>query len=505
MSDQLTEVVESRAHRTAILLILALAAALPTISLTVANAVLPQMQGDLSASLEEVSWVLTAALVSTAIGVPTSSWFSMRFGRRRSLLICLSMFTAASTMFAFVSTLEEVIVWRALQGLFGGPIPSLCMAGLLDTFPKKSHAMALAVWSGSVMLGPIMGPPLGGFMAEVYDWRLAFAFLAPFGVVTVFLVLAALPETRKFPDLHLDWLGFASLCLAVAAVQLMLDRGNRLDWFESVEIVAWAVIAGFSTYYFAVHSLTTRQPFIDLRIFLDKNWVIGSACMAISGMLTFAPLMLLPNLLAQLRGLPVEVVSLMLVPRGLGYAIGIFVLGRLIRIMDGRLMLALGFAIQACGFWYMMNFNLSVGPTEVFLGGTILGIGEGVMWTPMASITFLTLAAGLRSYGVAIFQFGRFFASGVSISIAVALLTHSTQVNRAMLNENISPFNEILQAPIYTPVWDPTTLQGLVRIESELFRQAAMIGYLNDFWALLLLTLVVLPLIMLLDKPPRLG
>jgi hypothetical protein len=195
----------------------------------------------------------------------------------------------------------------------------------------------------------------------------------------------------------------------------------------------------------------------------------------------------------------------MLVPRALGYALGIFVLGRLIRVMDGRVMLALGFAIQAYGFWYLTNFDLSVGPTEVFLGGTILGLGEGVMWTPLASITFLTLSPTLRSYGVPIFQFGRFFASGLGISVAVVLLTRSTQQNRAGLGEKISPFNEQLQFPILLPTWDPTSLQGLIRIESELFRQATMIGYLNDFWALFLLTLTVLPLIMLLDKPNRLG
>tara|TARA_A100001037_G_scaffold302943_1_gene335811 strand:+ start:163 stop:1680 length:1518 start_codon:yes stop_codon:yes gene_type:complete len=505
MSEQLTDVIESRAHRTLILLVLALAAALPTINLTVANAVLPQMQGDLSASLEEVAWVLTAALVCTAIGVPTSSWFSMRFGRRRSLLVALAVFTVASAMFGAATTLEEVILWRAIQGLFGGPIPALCMASLLDLFPKRSHAMALSVWSGGVMLGPILGPPLGGFMAEIYNWKLAFTFLAPFGVLSVLLVLASLPESRKFPDLRLDWLGFASLCIGVAAVQIMLDRGNRLDWFESAEIVTWAVIAGFSIYLFAVHSFTTQQPFIDLRIFLDRNYVIGCSCMAISGILTFVPLMLLPNLLAQLRDLPVEIVSYMLIPRGVGYAVGVFVFGRLIRVMDGRAMLALGFAIQAYGFWYLLSFDLSVGPTQVFLGGTILGLGEGVMWTPLASITFLTLSPGLRSYGVPIFQFGRFFASGLGISVAVALLTRSTQVNRAALNENISPFNEQLQFPVFLPAWDPTSLQGLIQIEGELIRQAAMIGYLNDFWALLLLTLTVLPLILLLDKPHRLG
>ena len=505
MSDQLSETVDSRARRSLILFVLALASTLPTINLTVANAVLPQMRGDLSAGLEEVSWVLTAALVSTAIGVPTSSWFSMRFGRRRSLLVALAAFTFASAMFTVATTLEEVILWRACQGLFGGPVPALCMAGILDAYPKRAHAMALAFWSGGVMMGPIMGPPLGGFMAEIHDWRLAFVFLAPFGVLAYFLVLATMPETRRFPDLRLDWPGFVALCVGVASLQVMLDRGNRLDWFESAEIVLWAAAGGFAMYWFVVHGLTSRSPFIDLRIFLDRNYAIGCACMAISGMLTFVPLMLLPNLLAQLRDLPVGIVSLMLVPRGVGYAIGALGLSRLVRIMDGRVMLALGFVIQACGFWYLATFDLAVGPTRVFVGGMILGIGEGVMWTPLATITFLTLAPGLRGYGAAIFQFARFFASGIGISLAVALLTRSTQVNRATLNERVSPFNETFRPPALPSAWDPTTSQGLARLDGELFRQAAMIGYLDDFRALLVLTLAVLPLILLLDRPPRLG
>jgi DHA2 family multidrug resistance protein len=502
MSDALSLVIDSKARRVVVLIVLALAAALPTINLTVANAVLPQMQGDLSAGLEEISWVLTAAFVATAIGVPSSGWFSVRFGRRASILFCTAAFTTASAMLGVAATLEEVILWRALQGLFGGPIPSLCMAALLDAFPKRDHAMALATWSGGTMLGPILGPVLGGYLAELCSWRLAFVFLVPFGILTFFLVLSTVSETRRSPGLRMDWVGFATLCCGVAAAQILLDRGNRLDWFDSAEIVMWAAIAVISIYVFTVHCVTTRNPFLDLRVFLDRNYAIGCVCMMVSGALSFAPLFLMPSLLGQLRDVPVETISLMLIPRGVGYAIGTFGLAWLFRIMDGRLMLGLGFAIQAVGFWYMAQFDLSVGPREIFMGGLVLGLGEGIMWTPMATITFLTLSPALRSFGSAIFQFGRFFASGVGVSVAVTLLTRTSRSSHALLGEHINPFNPSI-ADNVPPLWDPATLGGLARLELELTRQATMIGYVNDFWVLMVVTVTILPLLIFLDRPQR--
>ena len=484
-----------------ILITMALASALPTVNVTVANAVLPQMQGDLSAGLEEISWVLTATLVATAVGIPVSGWFSQRFGRRRAILLSVATFTFASSMFAFATTLEEVIFWRTCQGLFGGPLPSLCIPVLLDSFPKRDHAQALAVWSGGTMLAPILGPAIGGYLTALYDWRLAFVFLVPFGILTYFFVIAVIDESRKQSDLRLDWIGFIAIGFAIASAQIIMDRGNRQDWFESPEILTWAIVGCFAFYVFTVHSLTTRQPFIDLRILLDRNYVIGTVCMMISGVLTFAPLLLLPNMLGHLRGVPVEIVSLMLIPRGVGYVVGVFGFRRLIRIMDARAMLALGFAIQMVGFWYLIRFDLSVGAEEIFTAGLILGVGEGIMWTPVATITFSTLAPRLRNYGSAIFQFGRFFASGVGISVVIVVLTRSIQVSRSGFTEFITPYSEVLPFLGSNSLWDIATVQGLARLEAELVRQSTMIGYLNDFWLLLLLTLAVFSLICLAKNP----
>lgn len=500
MTDSHT-VTASPLRRILILVSLTFAAALPTLNVTVGNAVLPQMRGDLSAGLEEISWVLTATMVCTAIAMPTAGWFGMRFSQRRALIVCIVAFTLASTMLGFADTLEEVVLWRACQGLFGGPISPLCIPVLLSTYPKRDHGMAMALWAGGVMLAPIMGPPLGGYLTALYDWHLAFGFMVPLGVVTYFFVVGALPESQGRSELRFDWMGFLALSIAVAATQIMVDRGTRLDWFESNEITMWALVAAFAFYIFLVHNLTTRQPFVDFRIFRDKNFVIGSTCLLVSGILTFAPLMLLPTLLGELRGVPVETIGFMLMPRGIGFVFGTFVLGRLIRIIDPRMMLAIGFLIEAIAFWYMTTFDLTIGLPEMFVAGVVLGAGEAVMWTPVATITFSTLAPHLHAYGSAIFQFGRFFASGMGISTAVIILSRSTQSNHATLSEFISPFSKVLHFREYADLWDISSAEGLARIEGELTRQASMIGYLNDFWLLMVLTLAVMPLILFLDRP----
>ena len=503
MTDESTTTVDSRLQQTFILLSLTFASALPTLNVTIGNAVLPQIRGDLSAGLEEISWVLTANLVATAIAMPTAGWFGMRFGQRRTLIGSVIGFTIASSMLGFVDSLEGVVFWRAVQGLFGGPIPPICMPILLRSFARSEHGWVMAVWSGGVMLAPILAPPLGGYLTELYNWRFAFLFMVPVGIVTYFLVFAAINESRRNLDLRLDWFGFLALSVSVGATQLLLDRGNRVDWFESPEIIVFAVVAGAGFYVFLVHCLTTRQPFVDLRIFLDRNYAVAFACWCVSGILTFAPLMLLPTLLGRLRDVPVETIGIMLMPRGVGFVIGAVIVARLIRVMDARVLLAFGLASQVPAFWYMSTFDLGVGLPEIFIAGSILGLGEAFTWTAVATIGFSTLTPGLQGYGAAIFQFGRFFLSSVGISLMVTVLARSTQVNHASLSQAISPFNETLRVTNQSGLWNIDVLQGLARLESELTRQATMIGYLNDFWLLTLLAAGVVPLVLLLKRPGR--
>lgn len=503
VTDATSTIVESKLQRALILLALTFCSALPTLNVTIANAILPQIRGDLSAGLEEISWVLTATLVATAVAMPTAGWFGMRFGQRRTMIGAVVGFTAASAMLGFADSLEQVIFWRTVQGLFGGPIAPICMPIILRSFPKAEHGWAMAVWSGGVMLAPILAPPLGGYLTELYNWRFAFLFMVPMGIATYFLVAASITESRRSPDLRLDWLGFLALTVSVGAAQLVFDRGNRVDWFEAPEIILSAVIAGIAFYIFLVHCLTSRQPFVDLRIFLDRNYTIAFVCWCVSGILTFAPLMLIPTLLGRLQDVPVETISIMLIPRGVGFVIGAFTVARLVTRVDTRVLLAFGLASQIPAFWYMSTFDLGIGLQEIFIAGVILGTGEAFTWTAVATIAFSTLSPSLHGYGAAIFQFGRFFLSSVGISLMVTVLARSTQVNHAVLGERITPFNEVLRIENHGGFWDIGAIQGLARLDAELTRQAMMIGYLNDFWLLTLLAVCIVPLVLLLKRPDR--
>ena len=492
---------DSPVQRTAILISTMIASSMSTTNITVVNVVLPQMRGDLSAGIEEISWVLTATMIGMAISMPTAGWVGNRFGSRQSLLALTLAFTLSTAMLGPANSLEEVVLWRFCQGIFGGLLPSLSMVVVLSSFPQRQHSMALAFWAGGIMVGPIVGPVLGGYLSELHNWRLAFLFMVPWGIVSYLMLFAILPSTPKQANLRFDWFGFVALSVALVSAQLVLDRGNRLDWFESDEIIVWAILCGLAFYLFLAQSVTIRQPFIDLRIFVDRNFAIGSVFMFVNGALTFAPLMLLPTLLGDLRDVPAETIGVLLTPRSVGFIIGTYVLGRLIKIMDARLMLALGYAVQAWAFWYMSTFNLSVGTTQVYVAGTILGLGEGIMFTPLVTITFSSLAPEIRGYGVAVFHSIRFFASGVGISAAVALLARSMQTNRAELNEFLTPFNEVMRFPENAGLWSLSDLDGLATLEGELVRQATMISYINDFWILMIGTLLIIPLALLLDRP----
>ena len=439
-----SNVIESPFRRTVILFSVTIAGALQTVSATIANAVLPQMQGDLSAGLEEISWVLTATMIGTAIGMPASGWLGMRFGRRRSLLVALVLFTFASGALGAATSLDQVVFWRAVQGIAGGPMLPLTMPILLAVYPKQHHGMVMGFWAGGSMLGAVLGPPIGGILAEIYNWRLVFVCLVPAGVIAFYMIALTVPRFPRRPSLRLDWIGFISLAASLASVQIMLDRGNRLDWFESQEITTWAVVAMVSLYVFITRCTYARQPFIDLRIFRHKNFAICAFCMLVAGVTSFAGLMLLPSLLGRLQNLPLETVSLMLTPRGLGFMMGIFVLGHLIKIMDARAMMALGFAIQAAAAWYMTTFDLSVGLYEIFIAGMGMGMGEAVLWIPLAILAFSPLAPSLHDYGSAVIHSSRFVGGGLGISAGVTILARSTQANRAELTENLSPFNEML-------------------------------------------------------------
>jgi DHA2 family multidrug resistance protein len=480
-------------QRALVLLSVVLATTLYATTLTIANVALPQMQGDLSASIDQIAWVLTFNIVATAIATPPTGWLAGRFGRKRLLIAAILGFTISTVLCGLATSLPELILWRTCQGLFGAPLVPLSQAITLDTFPTEQHGTATALWGMGVMLGPILGPTIGGYMTELYNWRWIFFVVAPFGIVALLGCLAFVPEGRRETGRPLDWFGFLALSVAVAATQLVFDRGQRLDWFESTEIMLWAAIAALGYYLFVAHSLTAAHPFLDLRMFRDRNFVVGLLLMFVFGLLVFVPMVLIPTMLERLSGYPVLMIGLLLAPRGIGNLIAMPVCGQLVTRIDPRLILAAGFACQGVSTWMMSGFNLESGISEVFWAGLLQGFAVGMMFVPLTVITFATLPVEFRTDGSAIFHLLRNIGSSIGISVAVTFLVRSTQHNRAELAEHASPFNEVLGYG----GWDLSSLGGLVAISREIDRQAAMIAYVNDFHIMTLLAFGALPLILL--------
>ena len=488
---------ETSVGRALILLSVILATTLYATTMTIANVALPQMQGDLSASIDQIAWVLTFNIVATAIATPPTGWLAGRLGRKRLLLGAVAGFTASTVMCGLAGSLPELILWRTCQGLFGAPLVPLSQAITLDTFPREQHGTATAFWGMGVMLGPILGPTVGGYMTELYNWRWVFFVVAPFGVVALIGCLAFVPDGGRQERRPLDWFGFVTLSVAVAATQLVFDRGQRLDWFESTEIVLWAAIALLGGYLFTAHSLTAARPFLDLRMFQDRNFVVGLLLMFVFGLLVFVPMVLIPTMLERLGGYPVLMIGLLLAPRGIGNLIAMPVCGQLVTRVDPRLILAIGFIAQGLSTWLMSGFNLDTGTWEVFWAGLLQGFAVGMMFVPLTVITFATLPVRFRTDGSAIFHLLRNIGSSIGISLAVSYLVRSTQHNHAELAEHASPFNEILT---HGGGWDLSSLSGLLAVNGELNRQAAMIAYVNDFHIMTLLAFAALPLILLATR-----
>lgn len=460
---------------------------------TIANVALPRIQGSLSASQDQMSWVLTSYIIAAAIMTPLSGWLAGRIGRRRVFLTSIVGFTISSALCGLAQSLPEIVIARLLQGLCGAALVPMSQAILLDINPPEKHARAMAMWVMAVTIGPILGPALGGWLTENYNWRWVFYINVPFGVLSALGTLAFIRETRKLES-RFDFFGFATLSLAIGAFQMMLDRGPTQDWFSSTEICVTAAVAGLSLYLFVVHMLTTQKtPFVSAALFKDRNFVTGSVFIFIVGAVLFAVLALLPELLQKLMNYPVVLTGLVTAPRGAGTFSAMLIVQWLIRHkVDVRIVIGTGFLITAVSLWRMTGFYLQMGQGLVIWSGFLQGLGAGMVYVPLAAVSFTTLAPTLRNEGTAIFSLVRNIGSSIGISMVTALLTRNTQIMHSRLAENLTPF--------LNP-WHPTpasTAAGAELVNHTVTTQAAMIAYNNDFKMMLILSLLAAPAVVLL-------
>jgi DHA2 family multidrug resistance protein len=492
---------EAAPHRGFITFSVMLASVMQTLDNTIANVALPHIQGALSSTQDQMSWVLTSYIVAAAITMPLTGWLAGRLGRRRILLYSIVGFTIASALCGFAQTLPQMIAARLLQGVSGAALVPMSQAVLLDINPPERHARAMSVWAMGATIGPIFGPALGGWLTEHYSWRWVFFINVPIGIVCWFGVVAFMRETQRRLS-RFDFFGFASLSVAIGSLQLLFDRGQANDWFNHIETWIEAGISATATYLFVAHLLTTRTaPFFSPAIFRDRNFVTGNLFIFVVGVVLFATLALLPPLLQGLMGYPIVLSGLVTAPRGIGTIAAMLIAGRVSNIVDPRYVIAAGFLLTALSLWFMTGMSLEMDFDLVLWSGMLQGFGTGFVFVPLSAIAFTTLHPSLRNEGTAVFSLMRNMGSSIGISVVTTMLTRNTQIMHARLAERVTPYTDSVSGMSAQAI---DSVAGLAAVNAEVTRQAAMIAYNNDFKMMLVLTLCVVPLVVLL-RPVRPG
>jgi MFS transporter, DHA2 family, multidrug resistance protein len=461
---------------------------------TIANVALPYMQGSLSASLDQVNWVLTSYIVAAAIMTAPIGWVSDRFGRKKLFIVCAAGFTFASFLCALAQSIEQMVAYRLLQGMFGAALVPLSQTVMLDAYPVEQRGSAMAIWGMGVMLGPIMGPTLGGWLTETYTWHWVFLINLPIGIFTVLGLLLFMDETKPKEHLRFDWFGFLALATGIGALQLLLDRGEQVGWFGSGEIIIEAIVSAAGFYYFFAHSLTTSEPFVRFAIFKDRNFVTGCVFMVVIGITLFATMALVTPFMQNMLGYPILTAGILLGSRGLGTFFSMVAVGRLLKLLEARYLILSGLILTAGTLHTMTGFTTDTSRFTIVSTSIIQGVGLGLVFVPLNTVAFTTLPGHLRTDGTAILTLVRNIASSIGISVVIANLTRTTTVMHASLVEHITPFNNALQMPDVVRALDLSTDLGRAIADTLVTQQAALIAYANDFRLLMWLTIAAVPL-----------
>jgi DHA2 family multidrug resistance protein len=489
--------------RLAVTVCVILATLMQALDTTIANVALPYMQGSVSASQDQIAWVLTSYIVAAAIMTPPTGYLAGRFGLRRLFLVSIAGFTGASVLCGLAQSLVQIVLFRVLQGLFGAALVPLSQTVLMNINPKERQGSAIALWGVAVMAGPVLGPVLGGWLTQTYSWRFVFYINVPIGALAFFGMTTFLPETARSVTTKLDWFGFGTLSLAIAAMQVALDRGEELDWFGSGEIVTEAIVAASAFYLFIVHTFTTREPFVRPALFQDRNFTAGLLFISIVGLTYYASLALQPPYLQNLMNYPIVSAGLVLGPRGIGTMGAMMIVGKLIGRVDTRLLLTTGLGLTAWSFYTMTGWTPDVSQMAIIVVGVIQGIGLGFIFVPLSVVTLSTLSPERRAEGAGLYSLSRNIGSSVGISVVNSLLTRNTQVNHAEIASHVTSVNRGFEDPAIAQFWNPLSAAGRAALDAVITRQAQIIAYIDDYKLLMIATLAVIPLLIIFTKPPR--
>lgn len=473
---------------------------LQVLDITIANVAIPHMQSTLGATPDTISWVLTSYIIASAVAMPITGWLADRVGSRRLFIWSVAGFVVASMLCGMAQNLGEMVIFRALQGVGGAFIAPLSQAALLDTSRPSRQASIIALWGMGVMVGPILGPVLGGWITENWSWRWVFYVNVPVGAVCLAILLAELPS-REIARRRFDLFGFAMIAVCLGCLQLLLDRGNQLDWFASGESWVYAFLILTSAWVAVIHFATAPQPLFDRQLFANVNFVISLLFMVVIGVVMFATMALLPPMLQGLFGYDVIDTGMVLMPRGVGVLISMQLSGLLMRKgVDARWMVSLGFLIGAWSLWQMAGWSLEVDRYHVVVSGLVQGLGIGLVFIPLNATAFATLPPRLRTDGSSLLNLTRSVGSSIGISVMMTLLSRNTQTSHSDLAGHITP--------AITGMLDLSSLQrfqqygeaGLQVADTLVTRQAAMVAYVDDFWLMMWLSLASVPLVLLMRR-----
>ena len=467
---------------------------------TIANVALPYLQGTLSASQDQINWVLTSYIVAAAIMTAPVGWIANRFGRKRIFIVCSAGFTVASVACGLAQDINQMVLFRLLQGVFGAALVPLSQAVMLDSYALHERAKAMSIWGMGVMMGPIMGPSLGAWLTETYSWHWVFFVNLPFGIVTVLGLIAFMDETEQNTELRFDWFGFAALAVGIGAMQIALDRGEQLAWFESREIVAETVVSIAGFYYFFAHSLTTPKPFIQFAIFTDRNFISGCVFMAVMGLVLFSTMALASPYLQSVIGYPIMTAGLLLATRGCGTFVAMMLVGRLMRFIEARTLIVTGLLTMALSLYVMTGWTDQTSVPTIVVTSIAQGFGLGLVFVPLSTVAFLTLPNNLRTDGTSMLTLVRNVASSIGISVVIAELTEGGRRAYAVLNENVTPFNDAMRMPDVARLLDMNTDAGRALMDAVLQVQAQVIAFARDYQLVMMVTLCAVPLTLMIGS-----
>ncbi len=467
---------------------------------TIANVALPYMQGTLSASQDQINWVLTSYIVAAAIMTAPVGWIANRFGRKNIFIICSAGFTFASVLCGLAQDINQMVLFRLLQGVFGAALVPLSQAVMLNSYALHERAKAMSIWGMGVMMGPIMGPSLGAWLTETYSWHWVFFVNLPFGIFTVLGLVIFMDETKKDLNLRFDWFGFTALAIAIGSLQLALDRGEQLGWLESNEIIGEFIVSAIGFYYFFAHSFTTAKPFIQFALFKDKNFVGGCVFMAVMGLVLYSTMALSSPFLQNVIGYPIITAGVLLASRGCGTFVAMMLVGRAMRYVEARTLIICGLSLTAGSLFQMTGWTDQTGVNEIVVVSIVQGFGFGLVFVPLSTVAFLTLPGHLRTDGTSMLTLMRNVASSIGISIVISQLTQGSRRVYAVLSEHVNPFNHAMQMPNVRGMIDMSTDAGRAMADAMVKVQAQIIAFSQDYQLVMIFILVSIPLTIMIGS-----